>query len=395
MAFARLLARLLAEEKIGKRIVPIIPDEARTFGLEALFRKYGIYSSVGQLYEPVDHHLLISYREAVDGQMLEEGITEAGSMASFTAAGTSYATHGEPMIPMYIFYSMFGFQRTADQIWAAADARAKGFLLGATAGRTTLNGEGLQHQDGHSPLLASTVPSIRAYDPAYAYEVAVIIQDGLRRMFADEENTFYYITLQNEPYAMPPMPEGVVDGIIRGLYRLRGSEIEPAAAGLRAQFLGSGSILNEVLRAQALLAERFGVAADVWSATSYLELRRDALAVERWNRLHPAAPPRRSYVEELLSGVEGPVIAATDYMQAVPDQIAPWVPGGLTSLGTDGFGRSDTRAALRRHFEVDAESIAVATLARLARAGAIEVSLVESTIREFGIDPERLDPRLA
>ncbi|MGD8396526.1 MAG: pyruvate dehydrogenase (acetyl-transferring), homodimeric type, partial [Candidatus Eiseniibacteriota bacterium] len=395
-AFSRLLARLLAHEGIGRRIVPIIPDEARTFGLEALFKKYGIYSTVGQLYEPVDHQMLISYREAKDGQMLEEGLSEAGSMASFTAAGTAYATHGEPMIPMYVFYSMFGFQRTGDQIWLAGDIRAKGFLLGATAGRTTLNGEGLQHEDGHSHVLASTVPNVCAYDPAYAYEVAIIIQDGLRRMYADCENVFYYITLQNEPYAMPAMPEGegVREGILRGLYRLRPAAAEPEKDGLRVQLLGSGSILRQVLGAQELLAERFGVAADVWSATSYQELRREALATERWNRLHPDESPRRTLVEQLLDGAPGPVIAATDYMKSVPDQIARWVPGGLTPLGTDGYGRSDSREALRRHFEVDAPSVVVAALWRLAQAGAIEASTVTEAIRTFEIDPERADPRV-
>ncbi len=394
-AFARILARLLAEPKIGKRIVPIIPDEARTFGLEALFRKYGIYSSVGQLYEPVDYNLLISYREAKDGQMLEEGITEAGSMASFTAAGMSYATYGQPMIPMYIFYSMFGFQRTGDSIWAAGDSRAKGFLFGATAGRTTLSGEGLQHQDGHSHLLASAVPNIRAYDPAFAYEVAVIIQEGLKRMFADEENVFYYVTLQNEAYPQLPMPDGVAEGIIRGLYRLRPAGIEPAAPELRAQLIGSGSILNEVIRAQTILAERHGVAADVWSAPSYQLLRRDALLKERWNRLHPGAAPRRAHVQDMLDPTAGPVIAASDYMAAIPDQIARWVRGGLTTLGTDGYGRSDTREALRRHFEVDAGSIVVAALRQLLAMGHLPHESVESAIREFQIDTEGRGPMLA
>jgi len=391
-AYARILARLLAEPEIGKRIVPIIPDEARTFGLEALFRKYGIYSAVGQLYEPVDYNLLISYREAKDGQMLEEGITEAGSLASFTAAGTAYATYGEPMIPMYIFYSMFGFQRTGDSIWAAGDSRAKGFLFGATAGRTTLSGEGLQHQDGHSHLLASTVPNVRAYDPAFAYEVALIIQDGLARMYADGENVFYYVTLQNEAYPQPALPDGVADQVIRGLYRFRPAPIAPRAPGLSAQLLGSGSILNEVLRAQTLLAERFGIAADVWSAPSYQLLRRDALQAERWSRLHPAASPRRPYVAEQLDGTSGPIVAASDYMKAVPDQIARWVRGGLTSLGTDGYGRSDTRPALRRHFEVDAESIAIATLSRLKDIGVISADVVQDAMGEFQIDTEGIDP---
>ncbi len=391
-AFARLLADLLADKGIGKRVVPIIPDEARTFGLDALFQQVGIYSSVGQLYEPVDQKMLLKYRESIDGQVLEEGISEAGSMASFAAAGTAYATHGEPMIPFYIFYSMFGFQRTGDQAWAFGDSRGRGFLLGATAGRTTLNGEGLQHEDGHSHLLASVVPNLQAYDPAFAYEIAVIVRDGLKRMFADQENVFYYITLQNEPYLMPPMPEGAQEGILKGLYRLRGApDLKPVA---RAQILGSGSILNEALKAQAILAERFQVAADVWSATSYLALRREALATERWNLLHPDQPARIPYVASILKDGPGPVIAASDYLKAVPDQVARWVPG-LCSLGTDGYGRSDTRQALRRHFEVDAEHIAAATLSSLSRRGEFAPAEAAKAIRALGLDPEKADPATA
>jgi pyruvate dehydrogenase E1 component len=389
-AFARLLADLLADKGFGKRIVPIIPDEARTFGLDALFQQVGIYSSVGQLYEPVDQKMLLKYREAKDGQVLEEGISEAGSLASFAAAGTAYATHGEPMIPFYIFYSMFGFQRVGDQIWAFADSRGRGFLLGATAGRTTLNGEGLQHEDGHSHLLASVVPNLQAYDPAFAYEVALILQRGLKRMMEDQEDVFYYLTLQNEPTPMPPMPEGAAEGVLQGLYRLQPAPALPGAA--RAQLFGSGSILNEVLRAQKLLAERFNVAADVWSATSYLALRREALAAERWNMLHPEAPPRIPLVTALLKDAPGPVVAASDYLKAVSDQVARWVPGGLFSLGTDGFGRSDTRPALRRHFEVDAESVVVAVLSQLARRGERKPADVAQAIRELGLDPEKTDP---
>ncbi|MBI4618414.1 MAG: pyruvate dehydrogenase (acetyl-transferring), homodimeric type, partial [Planctomycetes bacterium] len=389
MVFARLLGMLLRDKEIGPRIVPIIPDEARTFGLDALFSQAGIYSAVGQKYEPVDRRSLLYYREAKDGQILEEGITEAGSVASFTAAGTSYATHGQPMIPFYVFYSMFGFQRTGDLLWAFGDARGRGFLLGATAGRTTLNGEGLQHQDGQSHLLASAIPNVRCYEPAFAYELAILLHDGLERMYARDEDVFYYITLQNENYAHPPIPEESSEGIVRGLYRFR-----PAAAseGPRVQLLGSGSILLEALRAQGILAEKYGVAADVWSATSWQMLRRDALAAERWNLLHPDRPPRKPYVTEVLENAPGPVVAATDWMKALPDGIAKWVPGGLHSLGTDGYGRSDSRAALRRHFEIDAESIALAALHELSRRGEFLAERVARARDELGLDPEKPDP---
>jgi len=390
-AFARLLRNLLRDKNIGKRIVPIIPDEARTFGMDPLFKEVGIYSPLGQRYEPVDAETLLPYREAQDGQVLEEGITEAGSMASFTAAGTAYATHAEPMVPFYIFYSMFGFQRTGDQMWAFGDARGRGFLLGATYGRTTLNGEGLQHEDGHSLLLASTIPNIRIYDPAFAYETAVIVEDGLRRMFVENEDVFFYITLYNENYPMPPMPEGVREGILRGLYRFR-----PGHTGSRRKvtLLGSGAILQQALRAQELLADKYDVSADVWSVTSYQLLRNDALEVERWNRLHPEAQPRESYLASVLRG-GGPVIAATDSLKAVADQVARWSPQPFVSLGTDGFGRSDTREALRRHFEVDAESIAVATLHSLALCEQYPGADVAQAIAELGIDPERPEPRQA
>jgi pyruvate dehydrogenase E1 component len=396
MAFVGLLRRLLNNKELGKLIVPIIPDEARTFGMDALFKQYGIYSNVGQLYEPVDSKMLLSYREAKNGQILEEGITEAGSVSSFIAAGTAYATHGIATIPFFIFYSMFGFQRIGDLIWAAADMRTRGFLLGGTAGRTTLMGEGLQHQDGHSHVLASTVPNLLAYDPAYAYELAVIIQDGIRRMYEVGEDIFYYITLGNEPYAMPPMPQGAAEGILRGTYRLRPAAprgergVSPPRS--KVHLLGSGAILREALRAQELLAERFGVAADVWSVTSYKELRRDALEAERWNLLHPEAEPRHSYVERLLAAEEGVFVAATDFMKSVPEMIDRWVPGGVYALGADGFGRSDTRAALRRFFEVDAECIALAALHQLARRGDIKASRVQKAIKELGIDPDKADP---
>jgi pyruvate dehydrogenase E1 component len=395
MAFARLLRNLIRDPKLGRRIVPIVPDEARTFGLDPLFREVGIYAAHGQLYDPVDSNLLLSYREARDGQVLEEGITEAGASASFQAAATSYATHAEPMLPVYIFYSMFGFQRTGDQFWALGDIRARGFLVGATAGRTTLHGEGLQHDDGHSLLLASAYPAIRAYDPAYAYEVATIVQDGIARMLGRGEDVVYYLTLYNENYPQAPMPEGVGDGIVRGLYRFRAAPALPPGAP-RVTLLGSGSILQQVLRAQTILAERFGVAADAWSATSYQALRAGALEDERWSRLHPAQPPRVPYVAEVLrDAAAGVVVAATDQVRAVPDQVARWVPGTWISLGTDGFGRSDGRDALRRFFEVDAEHIALAALAGLATRGTVEASVVVGAAAELGIDPDARGPLAA
>jgi pyruvate dehydrogenase E1 component len=390
MVFVGLLKKLLQDKELGKWIVPIIPDEARTFGMDAMFKPFGIYSNVGQLYEPVDAKTLLAYREAKNGQILEEGITEAGAMSSFIAAGTAYATHGIPTIPFYIFYSMFGFQRIGDLIWAAADMRTRGFLLGGTAGRTTLNGEGLQHQDGHSHLLASTVPNLLAYDPAYAYELAVIVHNGIRRMFEIGEDIFYYITLYNENYPMPSMPEGSAEGILNGMYRLR-----PAAqkAKNKVNLLGSGTLLREALRAQELLAERFDVAADVWSVTSYRELRRDALDAERRNLLHPAEAPRQSYIEQTLAADKGGIfIAVSDYLKAVPEMIARWVPGDFYALGTDGFGRSDSRPALRRFFEVDGECIALAALYRLARRGDIKPARVQQALKELDIDPEKANP---
>jgi pyruvate dehydrogenase E1 component len=386
MVFTRLLSKLMRDKGIGRRVVPIVPDEARTFGMDALFSQVGIYSSKGQLYEPVDKGMLLYYRESKDGQVLEEGITEAGSTASFTAAATSYATHGEPMIPFYIFYSMFGFQRTGDQFWALGDSMGRGFVLGATAGRTTLNGEGLQHEDGHSLVLAATYPSVVSYEITFAFELATIIEDGLRRMFDANENIYYYLTLQNENFQMPPMPEGVSEGILKGIYRYKASS---KASDKRVQLFGSGSIMLQVLRAQELLAERFGVAADVWSVTSYQELRREALAVERHNRLHPTEQPRLPYVAQALSGVKGPFIAASDYMSLMHDQIARWIPGRFVPLGTDGYGRSDTREALRRHFEVDAESIVVAALWALAQEGQLSAADVQNAIKDLGLDADK------
>jgi pyruvate dehydrogenase E1 component len=390
MVFVQMLRSLLKDPELGPRVVPIVPDEARTFGMESLFRQYKIYASQGQLYEPVDAKMLLSYTEAKDGQILEEGITEAGSMASFTAAGTAYATHGHDMIPFFIFYSMFGFQRVGDQAWAFGDLRGRGFLLGATSGRTTLNGEGLQHEDGHSHVLASTVPNLVTYDPAFHFELALIIQDGLHRMFHERQDIFYYITLCNENYAMPAMPEGIAEGVLRGLYRFRAGT--GAGAWPRAQIFGSGSMMNAALRAQELLAEEYEVNADVWSATSYKKLRYDAMEAERWNLLHPDQPARLPYVTEALAGAEGPVVAVTDYMKIVPDQISRWVPNDFHALGTDGFGRSDTREALRRFFEVDAETIVITVLHRLAKAGTVPTKLPALAIKRFGIDPEKANP---
>ena len=392
MVLVRLLRHLMSDPQIGRFIVPIVPDEARTFGMDALFRKFGIYSSKGQQYEPVDSDVVAFYREATDGQLLEEGITEAGSMASFAAAGTAYATHGVNTIPFYFFYSMFGFQRIGDLIWQNADARGRGFLIGATAGRTTLAGEGLQHQDGHSHLLASTVPSVRAYDPAYAHEIAIIVEDGIRRMYADGEDVCYYLTVANEMYAHPPMPEGVQEGILRGCYKLAAAE--PHDEWPQVHLFASGAIVREALRAQGLLAER-QIAAHVWSVTSYTELRRDALAAQRWNMLHPLDEPRPSYLATILANEPHPIVAASDYMKAVADQLAPFAPAGLRALGTDGFGRSDERAALRRFFEIDAETITIAALHTLAQRGAVDRNVVAAAISDFGIDPEKVDPATA
>ncbi|MEX0679369.1 MAG: pyruvate dehydrogenase (acetyl-transferring), homodimeric type, partial [Pirellulales bacterium] len=393
MAFVGFLSKLLKDKKVGKYVVPIVPDESRTFGMEGLFRQCGIYSHAGQLYEPVDSGMLTYYREATDGQLLEEGITEAGSMSSFIAAGSAYATHGINMIPMFIYYSMFGFQRIGDLIWAACDSRAKGFLLGGTAGRTTLAGEGLQHQDGQSLLNALAFPTIRAYDPAFAYETTQIVLDGMQRMYEDLEDAIYYITLYNENYRHPPMPKGVEEGIIRGIYKF--SSADAGVKRPRVQLFGSGAILREALRAQEILAERCDVSSNVWSVTSYTELARDSQAAERHNMLHPTAKPRTSYLQEALEGEEGPFVSATDYVRALAEQIAPFLPGGLLALGTDGFGHSEDRASLRRHFEVDAEHIAVAALYQLSKRGSVEPACVAKAIKELGIDPSKINPARA
>jgi pyruvate dehydrogenase E1 component len=393
-----LMASLLKDKHVGKYIVPIVPDESRTFGMDPLFKQCGIYAHTGQLYEPVDSDQLLYYREAKDGQILEEGITEAGSMSSFVAAGTAYASHGVPMIPMYIYYSMFGFQRIGDLIWAACDCRARGFLLGGTAGRTTLAGEGLQHQDGHSHLFAMAYPTVRAYDPAFVYEATVIMLEGLERMYAKGEDWIYYITVYNENYEMPPMPAGCEEGILKGMYRLRdvAAKGTPVAANLPpVQLLGSGAILREVIRAADLLAERWGIPSTVWSVTSWKELRREAQSCRRWNMLHPEQPPQRSYLESLVGDATGVFVAASDHVRAVQEQLDPWIPGGIFALGTDGFGRSETRGPLRRHFEVDAECIAIGALWRLAETGAIGRHVVSEAIRRLGVNPDKIDAALA
>ncbi len=390
MGFVRILTGLTRDKAIGPHVVPIVADEARTFGMEGMFRQLAIYAPFGQKYTPVDADQLMYYREEADGQILQEGITEAGAVSSWIAAGTSYSTNGVPMIPFFIFYSMFGFQRVGDFIWAAADMQARGFLIGATSGRTTLNGEGLQHQDGHSHLAASTVPNCVAYDPTFGYELAVIVQDGLRRMYRDQEPVFYYVTTLNENYPHPPMPEGAEEGIRKGMYRLRASAAEDKAR--RVQLLGCGSILREVMAAAEILEEEHGVAADVWSVTSFTELRRDGLAAERANRLHPEHEPRTSYVEQCLAPTDGPVVAATDYLCTFADQIRAWVPRRYRVLGTDGFGRSDTREALRRFFEVDRHHVVIAALKALADDGAVPPADVKTAITKYGIDPEKPDP---
>jgi pyruvate dehydrogenase E1 component len=385
MAFVRVLAALLRDKQLGPHVVPIVPDESRTFGMEGLFRQVGIYSPVGQLYQPQDSEQLMFYKEDEHGQILEEGITEAGSISSFIAAGSSYSAHGVPMVPFYIYYSMFGYQRVGDLVWAAGDTRTRGFMLGGTAGRTTLNGEGLQHEDGHSHVLFSVVPNCRAYDPAFAYELAVIIQDGLRAMLEEQEDVFYYLTLMNENYHHPAMPEGSREGILRGMYRLRESGRDE---GPRVQLLGSGTILNEVLAAAELLESEHEVGAEVWSVTSFTELRRDGIEVERWNMLHPGSEPRQAHVSGCLSEARGPVIASTDYIRAFADQIRQWVPGRYRVLGTDGYGRSDFRRALRKFFEVDRQYVTVAALSELAARGDIEPARVQAAIERYEIDAE-------
>jgi pyruvate dehydrogenase E1 component len=393
MVFVRMLSKLLRDEEIGKLVVPIVPDEARTFGMEALFRQVGIYSHSGQLYEPVDRDTLLYYKEAQDGQILEEGINEAGSMASFIAAGTAYATHGINMIPFFIYYSMFGFQRVGDLIWAGADQRMKGFLLGGTSGRTTLNGEGLQHEDGQSHVLALPVPTCQCYDPAFAYELAVIVEDGIKRMYRDREDIFYYLTLMNENYEHPPMPEGTKDGILKGMYICKPTGKKDAK--LRANLLGSGTILTEAIKAQQILEEKYNVGADVWSVTSYVNLYRDGHACERWNRLHPASTPKVPYVTQATKDAPGVFVAASDYLKTLPDSIDRWLPKRLQALGTDGFGRSDSRAALRDFFEVDARFIVLATLYALLQDKQIEAKVVEQAIKDLQIDTEKKNPAIS
>jgi pyruvate dehydrogenase E1 component len=392
MAFVRILNTLLRDKKIGKRVVPIVPDESRTFGMEGMFRQFGIFSQVGQLYRPEDANQLMFYKEDTSGQILQEGINEAGAFSSWIAAATSYSTNNTPMIPFYIYYSMFGFQRVGDLAWAAGDMRARGFLLGGTAGRTTLNGEGLQHEDGHSHLLSANIPNCVSYDPTFAYEVAVIVQDGLRRMYQEQEDVFYYLTLMNENYEHPPMPEGAEVGVRKGMYLLKAGEASQREKALRVQLLGSGTILREVIAAADLLAADFDITADIWSVPSFTELRREGLDVERWNMLHPTQPPRRSHVEVCLAERQGPVIAASDYMKAFADQIRPFVPQRYRVLGTDGFGRSDYRRSLRSFFEVDRHFIAIAALKALADEGAVPASAAADAIRRYGIDPEKPNP---
>jgi pyruvate dehydrogenase E1 component len=393
MAFVRILAKLLRDKELGKLIVPIVPDESRTFGMEALFRQVGIYSHVGQLYEPVDKESLLYYKEAKDGQILEEGITEAGSMSSFIAAGTAYSVHGINTIPFFVYYSMFGFQRVGDLIWAASDMRARGFMMGGTAGRTTLAGEGLQHQDGHSHLLAYPYPTVKAYDPAFAYELAVLIREGIRRMYEEQEDVFYYLTILNENYPQPAMPEGVKEGIVKGLYKFKATEKKNAK--LQAQLLGSGAILNKVIEAQKILEEKYNVAADVWSVTSYKELHRDALIAERWNMFHPGEKAQVPYVSQAFKNAKGVFVAASDYVRALPESVAKWIPAPLVTLGTDGFGRSDGRAHLRDFFEVDERYIILATLYGLHREGKVEANVLKKAMKEMAIDPEKANPMIS
>jgi len=393
MVFVRMLSKLLRDEKIGKFVVPIVPDEARTFGMEALFRQVGIYAHSGQLYEPVDRDTLLYYKEAEDGQILEEGINEAGSMSSFIAAGSAYATHGINMIPFFIFYSMFGFQRVGDLIWAGADMRMKGFVLGGTAGRTTLNGEGLQHEDGQSHVLALPVPNCQSYDPAFAYELATIIEDGIKRMYRDQEDIFYYLTLMNENYEHPPMPEGSKDGILKGMYVCKPTSLPKAK--IRAQLFGSGTILLQALEAQKILEEKYNVGADVWSVTSYVNLYRDGHACDRWNRLHPTEKQKVPFVTQATKNAPGVFVSASDYLKVLPDSIDKWLPKPMQSLGTDGFGRSDSREALRNFFEVDAKFIVLATLHALMQDKQVSPEDVAKAIKDLGIDAEKLNPAIS
>jgi pyruvate dehydrogenase E1 component len=390
MVMVRLLSKLLKDKNVGSLIVPIVPDEARTFGMESLFRQVGIYSPIGQLYEPVDKESLLYYNEQKDGAILEEGITEAGSMSSFIAAGTAYATHGINTIPFYFFYSIFGCQRMYDLIWAAGDAMARGFLIGGISGRTTLAGEGLQHQDGHSHHFYYSVPNLKAYDPAFAYELAVIVRDGLYRMYEKGENIFYYITMMNEFYPMPVMHEGATEGILKGMYRYKPSAKSDAV--VKVHLLGSGAIINETAKAQQMLESDYNVSADVWSVTSYKELYLDCIGTERWNMLHPTQEPRTCYVQNCFENHKAVFVAATDYLKTLPCSIAKWLPGKLMPLGTDGYGRSDSRAALRDYFEVDARFITLAALKALADDGKIDRTIPEKAVKDLDIDPEKIDP---
>ncbi|MGH8678284.1 MAG: transketolase-like TK C-terminal-containing protein, partial [Burkholderiales bacterium] len=403
MIFVQMLSTLLRDKSFAKHIVPIVADEARTFGMQSLFRQIAIYSPFGQLYEPEDKDELLYYKEAKDGQILEEGITEAGAISSWIAAATSYSAHGVPMLPFYIFYSCFGFQRIGDLIWSAGDSRARGFLLGATAGRTTLSGEGLQHEDGSSHVLFSTVPNCVAYDPCFGYELIVIIRDGMRRMLENHEDVFYYVTVMNENYPQPAMPGGAGEGILKGMYRLResraGKDIQPRLGAQdselgknRVQLLGSGTILREVLAAAQLLENDWKIGADVWTVTSFTELRREGIGTERWNRLHPDKEQKQTWVEYCLGDTSGPIVAATDYMRSVPDMIRTWVPRRYVTLGTEGYGRSDTRAALRDFFEVDRHHVTIAALKALADEGKIECKLVAQAIQKYGVQSERPNP---
>ncbi|MDX9801236.1 MAG: pyruvate dehydrogenase (acetyl-transferring), homodimeric type, partial [Spirochaetia bacterium] len=391
MVFVRLLGSLLKDKSIGKRIVPIVPDEARTFGMEGLFRQLGIYSSAGQQYEPQDSDSLMWYREDAKGQVLEEGITESGSFSSWIAAATSYANYGKVVIPFYIYYSMFGFQRIGDLAWAAGDSRARGFLLGATAGRTTLNGEGLQHQDGHGLLLASSYPTCISYDPAFSYELAVIIHDGLRRMYDNEEDVYYYITLMNENYIQPAMPEGAEEGIIKGVYLFR----KGGESKTRVQLMGSGTILREVIAASDLLKKDFEIESDIWSIPGINQLHRDGIEAERWNMTHPGEKKKVPYLTKVLKGHNGPFVISTDYVKAYQEQIRRLIPGRFTVLGTDGYGRSDSRENLRKFFEVDRYYIAVAALSSLFEEGTVKAETVQKAIRKYKIDPEKLNPAIS
>jgi pyruvate dehydrogenase E1 component len=393
MVFVRMLSKLLRDEKIGKFVVPIVPDEARTFGMEALFRQVGIYAHAGQLYEPVDRDTLLYYKEAEDGQILEKASTKPGRCRRSSPAGTAYATHGINMIPFFIFYSMFGFQRVGDLIWAGADMRMKGFVLGGTAGRTTLNGEGLQHEDGQSHVLALPVPNCQSYDPAFAYELAVIIEDGIKRMYRDQEDIFYYMTLMNENYEHPPMPDGSKDGILKGMYVCKPTS-KPKAK-LRAQLFGSGTILLQALEAQKILEEKYDIGADVWSVTSYVNLYRDGNACERWNRLHPMEKPKVPYVTQVTKDAPGVFVSASDYLKVLPDSIDRWLPKTLHALGTDGFGRSDSREALRNFFEVDARFIVLSTLYGLMQEKQVAPEVVAKAITDLGIDSEKLNPAIS